>query len=131
MSDLTHTMSDLRKNGIVSVILLGFPLQLSASFGHKGSHLVENEPGVWVLWRRDFKQAMSIITICMRISKCRSQGEPSPSQAAVVVVSEPGLELPFISRKFESSTSSSSSSPSGEQNTLGLWLRTGFFLDWE
>lgn len=66
--------SDLRENRIVLVVLLGFFLQLRSTLCHKRGHLVDNESGVWILWGRDFKQAMSTFTIKARMTKCQSQG---------------------------------------------------------
>lgn len=53
----------LRKYRVVFVVLLGSFLQLRSSLSHKRSHLVDNKFGVWILWRRDFKQAISTFAL--------------------------------------------------------------------
>lgn len=73
LEELNHPLN-LHENRIVLVVLLGFPLQLRSSLRHKRSHLVDNESGVWILWGRDFKQAMSTFTLRAPMTKCQSQG---------------------------------------------------------
>lgn len=72
--DELHSASNLRENRIVLVVLLGLSLQLRSSLRHKRGHLVDNESGVWILWGRDFKQAMSTFTLRAPMTTCQSQG---------------------------------------------------------
>lgn len=69
----SNNVLDLREHRIVPVVLFGLFLQFRSTLSHKRGHLVYYEPGVCILWRRDFKQAISISTVIAPMTKWQSQ----------------------------------------------------------